>query len=81
MIKHVSAEVIQTIAEIAYNVLKSNVNICPKSHAALKKYKNTIRKISEPQRKITSKRKILVQHGGSVIPLLIGTVLSILSNL
>lgn len=81
MIKHVSPEVIKTISEIAYNVLKSNVNICRKTHASLKPYKNTLRKISEPQRKISSKRKILVQRGGNVIPLLIGTVLSILSNL
>lgn len=81
MIKHVSSEVIKSIAEIAKNILLNNINLCRKKIQALKPYKTTIRKISEPHRRITSTRKLLVQRGGSVIPLLIGTVLSLLSNL
>lgn len=81
MLKHASPEIIKTICEIAYNVLYNNVKICKKTQTALRPYKNTLRKISKPQHKIASTRKILVQSGGSVIPLLIGTVLSILSNL
>lgn len=81
MIKHVPDEVIKAIADIAHNVLQSNVKISGKTHDLLKPYKNTLRKVSDPQLRTSSKRKLLVQRGGSVIPLLIGTVLSILNSL
>lgn len=71
MIKHVPDEVIKAISEIAHNFLARNVKICPKTLTSLKPYKNTIRKVSEPNRKVSSKRKLLVQSGAGVIPFLI----------
>lgn len=75
-------EVIKALRDICHNILSANHQICPKKKNLLKKYKMALRRISRPETKVASTRKILVQHGaGALIPILIGTVLSILSNL
>lgn len=78
MLKNVPPEIIKTLAECAYNILHGNVPICDKSHRRLKKYKNTLRRFSQPHSSITSKRRIILQKGGWLTPLLgiVGTLLS-----
>lgn len=69
-------ELIRAINEIAYNILKGNHKISRKSRNDLKKYKNQLRKLIKPSRSVTTKRKVLVQSGGSFLPYLLSAVLS-----
>ena len=69
-------ELIKAIYEIVYNVLSGNHKINSKSRVELKRYKNHLRKLVKPSRSLTSKRKVLVQTGGSFLPFLLSTVLS-----
>lgn len=81
IVKNAPDEVIRAIRDICYNILASNHQVCPRKLKQLKKYKAIIRKISRPQSKVASTRRVLVQHGGGLLPILIGTVLSLLANL
>lgn len=81
ILTHAPDEVIKSMRDICYNVLYANHEICPKKLRQLRKYKTAMRKISRPHQKTLSTRRMLIQQGGSIIPILIGTVLSLLSNL
>ena len=58
-------DLIKAIYEIAFNILTANHKINFKSKEELKKYKSHLRKLVQPTRSLTSKRKVLVQTGGS----------------
>lgn len=69
-------ELIKAIYEIAFNILSGNHQINTKAKGDLKKYKKHLRKLVQPSRSLASKRKVLVQNGGSFIPYLLSAVLS-----
>ena len=69
-------DLIKAIYEIAFNILSGNHKINYKARDELKKYKNHLRKLVQPSRSLTLKRKVLVQNGGSFLPFLLSTVLS-----
>lgn len=69
-------DLIKAIYEIAFNVLAGNHKINLRSKNELKKYKKQLRKLINPSRSLTLKRKVLVQSGGSFLPFLLSTVLS-----
>ncbi len=75
LLKHADCEVIKTIAEIAYNTLIGNNKIHGKTKRLLHKYKKELRALACLNKKVTFKRKIIVQKGG-FLPILLGTVLS-----
>lgn len=75
IIKYGDKELINTISEIALNVLNGNGKINNKSKQKLSYYKKQIRCIACSKRSVQSKRKILLQKGG-FLPILIGSILS-----
>lgn len=76
ILKTGDARLINTICEIAYNLLRGNVKITAKKRAFLEKYKRDLRCLSCSKRPVTSKRKLLVQKGSGFLPVLLGTILS-----
>lgn len=44
----------------------------------LKKYKNTLRRINKAGRKLTQKKKVIIQAGGAFLPALLSPIIGIL---
>lgn len=76
ILKSAPDELIKAINEIAYNILNGNHRIGKKNKENLKKYKSQLRKLTQPNKSLKTKRKVLVQNGGSFLPYLLSTVLS-----
>lgn len=76
ILKNCDDEVIKAIIEIVFNILEGVHKISPKTKHELEKYKLELRKIACPGRTLANKRKVLVQKGGSFLPILLSTVLS-----
>jgi hypothetical protein len=67
---------IRSICECAYNVLRGNVPLTPKTKRQLRKHKAALRRLVKRGECWTKKRKYLVQRGGGIlIPLLLNAVL------
>lgn len=75
IIKYGDTELINTLSEIALNVLNGNSKINNKTKKNLLHYKKQIRCIACSKRSVQSKRRILIQKGG-FLPILIGGILS-----
>lgn len=68
------ADLIKTICEIAYNIIKGNYPIDSKVHKKLRKYKKSLRCLSCPKKPLHIKKKLIIQQGG-FIPSLIATII------
>lgn len=66
---------IEVIIEIAENILEGRLQISRQKKDSLEKYKNVLRTLSSPKSSIKKSRKVLIQKGGSVLPMLLATVL------
>lgn len=81
ILKNADSKLIKYICECALNVLKGVVALKDCQKKKLKKFKNTLRKLAskgvKKSRKSSWKKKkrILVQKGGSLIPLLLSPIL------
>ena len=78
ILKSASPELIQSIVECIENVLEGNVKIRKSNLRNLKKFKNILRKIIAAGRKLSHKKKVIIQSGGSFLPALLVPVISIL---
>lgn len=76
IMKSCSDELIKTIVEIVFNVLQGIHKVSPAAKQNLEKYKLELRNLSSTSRSLASKRKVLVQKGGAILPILLSTVLS-----
>lgn len=76
ILKYSDTELIKTICEIVINLLAGNIQLKKSKIKKLLKYKKDLRCLTCPKRSLTSKRNIIVQRGGALIPMLIGSVLS-----
>ena len=63
-------ELIKVIVECAINTLNGNHKLTIDEKGNLKKYKNRLRALVNPKISFKSKRKLLVQKGGFIVPLL-----------
>lgn len=77
IINDASNEQIQSLTEVAHNIVKGNFPIPQKTLKKLSKHKIHIRKLSKLKPSSKSKRKLLIQKGG-FLPLMITPVLSAL---
>lgn len=68
-------ELIKTIIECVINTLNGNHKISGELKQKLCKYKNCFRKLVHAKTSLKKKRKIIIQKGGFLIPLL-GSILS-----
>lgn len=70
-------DLIKALLECVINTLNGNHKVTPKVKSKLCKFKNCFRKLANPKVSLKKKRKLLIQKGGFLIPLLT----SILSGL
>lgn len=79
-----SNDLIKCICECSLNMLNGNISISKTHKNKLKRYKRILRLISDKKRGVNSKKKIIVQSGGSfllsLIPAAISTIISLLSK-
>lgn len=76
-------EVIKTICNAAYNLTNGGaVKLSNAQKRFFRKYKTPITKLVQPEPSIKQKRRVLEQSGGGLfVPLLLSTILPILTGL
>lgn len=81
LIKYADKTLVRHICECSLNILKGNIPLKKSEKHSLKKYKSTLRRLTDKRQKsVEKKKKILNQKGGSIIPLIIGPVIAALIN-
>jgi 3-dehydroquinate synthetase len=76
-----SPEVIKALSEVAYNILRGNINISGEQKKKLLKYKHILRKLARKQYSCQQKRKIIQRGGGAFLPLLLPVIGSLLASI
>ena len=70
---------VRTICECVLNVLKETVPISRQAKKKLSTHKKSLIALAEKSTPLTKKKKILVQHGGNFLSVLLPPVLRVLS--
>ena len=81
LVEVLGSDMVKSLCECALNIVHQKVKIQPKNKAAYKKNANNIRLLINKKASLKAKKKILVQKGGALLPLLIAPVLGILSQI
>lgn len=74
-------ELVKAIVECAINTLNGNHKLNKDEKSKLKKYKNRLRALVNPKISFKSKRKLLVQKGGFIVPLLASVLSGVIGAL
>jgi hypothetical protein len=69
---------IKAIVECAINTLNGNHKLTKDEKSKMSKYKNRLRALVNPKISFKSKRKLLVQNGGFIVPLLTSIMSSVI---
>jgi hypothetical protein len=67
---------IKVLIECCYNILYGNVELPKQNIKKLKKFKEYIRKVAKATKNTNIKKQILVQKGGSFLPLILPSIIS-----
>ena len=76
LLQKASGGVIRTVAQVAKNTIKGNIPLSPRQKQRLRRHKKTLRALALAKSSLKSKRKLLSQKGGALLPLLLAPVLS-----
>lgn len=76
ILKTADFALITAIAECIHNALQGNLNIPKEKISKLKKHKKVLRKIRSSDNEWLNKKKLIVQSGGSFLPILLPSVIS-----
>jgi len=76
LLRKASGGLIRTVAQVAKNTIKGNIHLTPRQKQRLRRHKKTLRTLSLAKSSLKSKRKLLMQKGGALLPLLLGPILS-----
>jgi len=74
-------DLIKAIVECAINTLNGNNKLTKQDKGKSSKYKNRLRALVKPKISFKSKRKLLVQKGGFIVPLLTSILLGFIGSL
>lgn len=80
LINKASRDNIDSLSEIALNILKGNVSLSPQHKKKLKKHKEKLRNLAQKNISFKKRKGLLVQRGG-FLPLLLAPALSLLGGL
>jgi hypothetical protein len=72
---------IKAIVECAINTLNGNHKLSKEEKSKLSKYKNRSRALIDPKVSFKSKRKLLTQKGGFIVPLLTSILSGVIGTL
>lgn len=78
LINRADLKLVRCICECALNILKGNVPLKPSEKKRLSKHKTFLRKLAKIGKSLKTKKKIINQKGGSLLPLILGPVVSAL---
>lgn len=81
LLKVADDDLIQSVCECVFNVLKSTVPITPRLKKKLYNFKKPLTSLVDTQIPLPQKRKVLVQKGGNFLTLLLPPVLSVLEHI
>jgi len=70
IISNCDRELVNSICECVLNVLNGNVKLSGCVTRKLRKHKAVLRKVADKRVPISSKKKLIVQRGGFLLPLL-----------
>lgn len=73
-------QLIKAIVECVENVLKGNITLDEKCFKKLQKHKTTLRKVSNAPNKLSKKKQVIIQKGGSFLPALLLPVITVLAE-
>lgn len=76
IIAHCDIELIKTIIDCVHNTLNGNIKLTPSETAKLKKFKNILRKILKGPGNLDKKRDLILQNGGSFLPVLLKPIVT-----
>jgi len=74
-------DLIKTIVECAINTLNGNHKLSKEEKSKLSKYKNRLRELIDPKISFKTKRKILINKRGFIVPLLISILPVVIGTL
>lgn len=80
LLKVADDDLIKSICECVFNVLKSTVPVTPRQKKQLYKFKKPLLSLVDKQVPLSQKRKVLVQKGGNFLSLLLPPVLSVIEH-
>ena len=81
LLKLADQDVIRCIVECADNTLKGHVHLSTKQKQNLKRHKKSLRRLVNRGERWQTKRKLIVQSGGFLLPLLTPLLGSLIANL
>jgi hypothetical protein len=81
LLSSASDELIKVIVECAINTLNGNHKLSTDEKTKLSKFKNKLRTLVNPTISFKRKRKLLVQKGGFIVPLLTSILSSVIGPL
>ena len=80
IIKHAPTDLVTAISEIVLNLIKGVIKLTAHQKKRLSRYKKELLALAKKKVPLGKKRKILVQKGGGVVPILVPLALSLLSS-
>jgi hypothetical protein len=80
IISNCTPDLINCISECALNVLRGTIKLSTCMKRKLRKHRGQLRKVTDKSVPLTSKRRLVVQKGGFLVPLL-SAVLPLISTL
>jgi hypothetical protein len=81
LLKHADKDLVCTICECVYNILRGNIPVDENQKKKLTKRKTLLRNIVKKTKSWTGKRKIIQKGGNFLIPLLLPIIGSLISKL
>lgn len=76
IIEHCDIELIKTILECIHNSLNGNIKLTANETAQLRKFKSILRKILRSPGNLNKKRDLILQSGGSFLPVLLKPIVT-----
>jgi len=70
IIKNCNNELVKSISECVLNVLRNNLQLTACQKKRLQKFKGSLRALADKRVSISSKKRLLNQRGGFLVPLL-----------
>ena len=70
IISNCNKDVLNSISECILNVLNGNIRLSDCAKRKLKKHKSNLRSVADKRLHVTAKKRIIVQRGGFLLPLL-----------
>ena len=81
LLETLTEEQLKTICEVILNILKGTVDLSPKQRKVLKKKKRLLYQLVSKSVPSKTKKQLLVQQGGSILPSILVPALQVLGSL